>query len=69
MRAAVTERLWRVAQACRGNPTSCLRQDVMRVVGVRVREEMTGSQLAIANTRKRSEFAHVTHVLLVYNYW
>lgn len=34
----------------RGHPTSCPRQDVMRVVGVRVQEEMTGSQLATANS-------------------
>lgn len=65
----MTERLWKVTQACRGNPTSCLRQDVMRVIGVRVHEEMTGSQLPIANTCKRSESAHLTLVLLAYNYW
>lgn len=51
MRAAGTEHLWRLSEAWRGNPTSCLRQDVMHVIGVRVQWEMTASQSERANSR------------------
>lgn len=44
----MTEHLWRISQAW----TSCLRQEVMRVIGVRVQEEMTGSQSGMANSRE-----------------
>lgn len=38
----------------------------MRVIGVRVQEEMTGSQLAIANSCELSGNTQVTHFVLVY---
>lgn len=52
MRAAKTKHLWRSSQACRGNPTSCLRREVMRVIGDRVQREMSDSRSGLANSQK-----------------
>lgn len=42
----MTERLWRISQAWRGNPKTSW--EVMHVIGVKVHEEMIGSQLMTA---------------------
>lgn len=49
----MTERLWRISQAWRGNPKTCLSWEVMRVIGVKVHEDMIGSQLMTANSDPR----------------
>lgn len=52
MREAKTKHLWRSSQAFRGNPTSCLRQEVMRVIGDRVHREMSDSRSGLATLQK-----------------
>lgn len=52
MRAAVTKCLWRISEAWRGNPTSCLRRGTMRVMGVRVQGETAGSHSGEDNSRE-----------------
>lgn len=66
MRAAVTKHLWRITQAWRGNPTSYLRQEVMRVIGVRVQGDMTVSRSGLANSRELLDNANQRTTFCVY---